>query len=172
MKFVVSALFALSLPLAAHAAPPAHEILVGAAGNGKFISEKVGDTTVSSLNLRGSYAMGDRFEQEQLQIGAEGGFTSNSGGAKSTSYIELAGFATWNFDAAIRESFYVKGGFGTFGYLKTSGDYENKFGLFGGVGGRFPIMGNITYCPEARLIKKDAVDMSFEIQIINVSFLF
>lgn len=171
MKFALLTLIA-AFAVSAHAAPPAHEVQVGAAGNGKFTSEKIGDDNVTTLQLRGSYAMGDRFEQPELQVGAEGGFLSTSGGAKSRSAFELAGFATWNFDPAILESFYVKGGFGTFAYLNTKSEYENKFGFFAGGGGRFPIWGNILYNPEARLIKKDSVDLTFEILFVNVSFLF
>jgi hypothetical protein len=146
------------------------EVQVGVIGNGKLTSQKPKDgSTTTVIDARGSYAF---HLQDQIQVGGEVGFFSTSGGTTSASYVELLGFGTFNFDPNIAESFYVKGGAGLFGVPKVNGEYENKFGLFAGVGARFPMWGSLAYNPEARLLKKGDLDISFEIIFLQASVMF
>jgi hypothetical protein len=179
--FAASLSFAFAIPALAKSRPMAQpsysssrqdvsEIQIGSLGNGGFSSTKVGTSTISTFALQGSYS---RIIQDDIQIGAEVGFSSTSGGTKSTSAVNLAAFGNYNFDSDLKNAFYAKGGLGTFSVTNSSGDLESKFGFFAGAGKRMPLLDNaIVWNPEFRLFKKGDLDPSFEILLINVSVMF
>lgn len=152
-----------------YGAPTVQEIQVGSFGAGSLFSEKAGGSSITLIEARGSYSR--VYYRENMQIGGEAHFVSSSGGAKSTSYVELGVFGNYNFDTVLDRSLYAKVGLGTFNTINDKGDNESKFGFLAGLGKRFPIWDHVNYNPEARLYKKGDLDPSFEIAFLNVSLM-
>lgn len=136
---------------------------------GSFTTSKVGTQSLTIINVNASYA---RLIKEKIQVGAEAGFNSTSGGATSSSSFTAMGFGTYNFDESFQTSFYGKGGLGMFTVTSATGSNESKFGFMVGGGRRFPIWDRINYNPEVRLYKKGDADPNFEIQFLNLSILY
>lgn len=147
---------------------PQHEVQVGLSP-GTFQSTKVGNSSVTIIQARGSYA---RHLKQNWQVGGEGAFYSTSGGAKSQSYFEAFGFGNYNFDLDLKKSFYAKAGLGMFSVLNDKSDYESKFGFMVGAGKRFPLWDRVQYNPEFRLFKKGSQDPTFELQFLTISLMF
>lgn len=149
-----------------------NEIQIGSVGNGSLLSEKQGTNTVTTIGARASYSyLFTNFADGHFQAGGEGRFTSVSGGA-SYSAFDAIGFATWNLDTDLKDSWYGKGGAGLFNVPNATGGTDSKFGFFVAGGVRVPILGNINYNPEIRLYKKGDLDPSFEVLFLNASVFF
>lgn len=141
--------------------------------NGYFASEKACKDcdTGSTLDLGVSYL---RFVQDGMQVGGEGRIRSLSkevsGTGDSKTLIDIAAVGAYNFDADLENSFYGKVGVGFYSVLKNDrSDYENKLGLFVGVGKRFALFHAVTYTPELRLVKKGDIDVGIELALLNFS---
>ncbi|MBX2987618.1 MAG: hypothetical protein KF802_06950 [Bdellovibrionaceae bacterium] len=183
MRFVFTILTALSLSIPVFAqqatrrvsrapnqstamgSPPRQEVLFGAAGSGKLVSEKSGGVNRTVIEAHGSYLRG---LGGPMQIGGEFGIFSSSGG-KSQSYIEAVAVGAYNFGHRLSDSMYAKGGVGLLGVLSDTGDYKSEVGFFVGGGKRFPLWAGVAYNPELRLYKKGKMDPSIEIWLINIS---
>lgn len=136
---------------------------------GAMTTQKVGNDTVTVIAAGASVA---KQVHEKIQAGGEVSFYSSNGGAKNRSYIQLAGFGTYNFQPVIRESFYAKAGLGLFNTINDKGEDESKIGFFAGGGKRVPLLGKINYAPEARLLKIGSQDMTFNVYFLNFSVIF
>lgn len=149
-----------------------HEITTNLSG-GQYISEKACKdcSTASILNLKGSYL---HYWQDNMQWGVEGAVNmlskevSRSG--KSETLVDLLAIGAYNLDSDFKNSIFAKAGVGIYSVLNDRADgYENKLGLFLGVGKRFSWLSNVSYTPELRLVKKGDIDFGLEIALINFS---
>lgn len=136
---------------------------------GAMTTQKVGNDTVTTIEAGASVA---KQVHENIQAGGEVSFYNSSGGPKNRSYIQLAGFGTYNFQPVLRESFYAKAGLGFFNTVNERNEDEGKIGFFAGGGKRIPILGSINYVPEARLLKIGSQDMTFHVYFVNFSVIF
>jgi len=144
------------------------EIQVGAGGGGSLSTVQIGDSTYTSMGLRGSYLY---LFDTQIQAGGELIYSSLSGNGLSQSGLSLVAEGVWNFDSNLDEAFYAKGGLGTFAVINNEGKYDSKFGFFVGAGKRFPISGLVHYEPEFRLYEKGS-NSTFELLFLNLSLIF
>lgn len=151
---------------------PTHEITTNFTG-GQFISGKECKDCSSGtvLSLKGSYL---HYWKDNMQWGVEGSFQNASKeftqSGKSATRIDILGIGTYNLTSELKNAIYAKGGVGLYSVLKDDGsDYENKFGLFVGVGKRFAWLNNISYAPELRLVKRGDLDFAVDIEILNFS---
>jgi len=135
---------------------------------GSYQTTKRGNDNVSTLEAQLSLA---KLIKNNIQAGGELHFVNNSGPA-SGSYFEVAAFGVYNLTSILKDTFYVKGGAGTYNTVNTRGENESKFGFFIGGGKRIPMWNQITYTPEARLLKIGDQDMTFRIYFLNFSLFF
>lgn len=143
------------------------EFMISASG-GSYTTSKVGDESISVLQVGGALAMEIT---DEVQAGAEIGFANVSGGG-GTSTFDIMAFGVYNFDTPIKDAMYAKGGVGMFSVPKTATENETKFGFMAGIGRRFPVWDKIQYTPEARLFKKGDADPSIDIQFLNFSVIY
>lgn len=137
--------------------------------DGSMNTSKQGKDTVTTIAAGASIA---KVVHENIQAGGEVSFFNSNGGAKNRSFIQVAGFGTYNFQPTLQESFYAKAGLGLFNEINDKGEDESKFGFFAGGGKRIPVMGIVNYVPEARLAKIGSQDPTFSIYFINFSVIF
>lgn len=142
---------------------------------GLFASEKACKDCNSgtTIDLGASYL---HYLKDGWQVGGEGRLQSISKEAsainKSVTLIDLVGIGAYNFQSDLKNSFFAKAGIGIYSVLKDSrDDYENKIGFFVGAGKRFALWSNVSYTPEARLIKKGDIDFGIEIALANFSII-
>jgi hypothetical protein len=128
--------------------------------------------STTAIDLHASYL---HLIQDKIQAGVEGGVTFTSGSGSNTLF-DLAGIAAYNFESNLSNSPFIKAGLGFFtvpttviSLSGTSSSTETKIGLFIGGGKRFSLLPNVTYVPEARLIKKGDLDIAFEVTLLNFS---
>ncbi|MGZ3774998.1 MAG: hypothetical protein ACXVCY_14005 [Pseudobdellovibrionaceae bacterium] len=140
---------------------------------GFYLSEKACKdcSTGSNLTVAGSYL---HYWKDNMQYGAEGALRVLSKevtlSRTSETLIDILAIGAYNFDSNLKNSIYAKAGVGFFAVPKNDlSGYENKFGLFVGVGKRFSWMNNISYTPELRLVKKGDIDMGIELALLNFS---
>ncbi len=134
--------------------------------NGSFTSEKPCSACDSNTNFN-LYLSYLHHLQDNIQLGTEVGFQS----AYSTTMFDLIAVGVYNMDSDFKNSIFGKVGLGlTSVSAGTSGSgSETKFGFFAGAGKRFALFNNITYSPEARIIKKGDLDISFQVTFVNFS---
>lgn len=123
------------------------------------------------LDIGGSYL---HYWKDNMQYGVEARLQNlsqeASGTGRSATRIDLLGLGVYNLTSDHKDAIYAKGGVGLYSALKDDGsDYENKFGLFVGVGKRFAWLNNITYTPELRLVKRGDIDFAIQIELLNFS---
>jgi hypothetical protein len=112
-----------------------------------------------------------------VQLGGEGGLklTNNSGGS-SQSALQLFVFGSYNFDALIEDSFYMKGGFGVINSSTNNGSGSNssrsKTGFFLGFGKRFLLWPHLSYTPEFRISQFEKESSYFTFKFLNFSIFF
>lgn len=126
-------------------------------------------STGSNLTVSASYL---HYWKDNMQYGAEGSIRmlskELSGSGSSETLLDILGIGAYNFDSDLKNSIYAKAGVGLYSVPKETGTgYENKFGLFVGVGKRFSWMNNISYNPELRLVKRGDIDFAIDIALLN-----
>lgn len=125
--------------------------------------------TGSNLTVAASYL---HSWKDNIQFGAEGSIQmlskEVSGSGDSETLLEILGIGAYNFESDLKNSIYAKAGLGLYAVPKDTGrGYENKLGLFVGIGKRFSWMNNISYNPELRLVKRGDIDFGIEIALLN-----
>lgn len=149
-----------------------HELMTSLT-RGSFVSGKECKNcdTGTIIDVSGSYL---RSWKETLQYGVEARLLNlskeASGTGKSATRFDILGIGAYNLSSDFKNSLYAKAGVGLYSVLKDDGsDYENKFGLFIGVGKRFEWLNNLTYTPELRLVKRGDIDFAIQIDVLNFS---
>ena len=107
--------------------------------------------------------------QDKLQVGAEGGIASVSAYGSTNTHINILAVGAYNLENDFKNSIFVKAGLGLFTVQGTLSSTETKFGLFLGAGKRFAWLSNVTFSPDARIVKKGDLDVGFEANILNFS---
>lgn len=154
-----------------------HEIMTNLSGAMFQSGERCdgeGCDSGTELNFAGSYL---HTWQNRIQVGGEGRFIlaseEVSGTGANETRIEALGIGAYNFDSDFGNSFFVKGGIGLYSvFVNNVGradEYENQLGFFGGVGKRFNWLGNVSYSPEVRLVKRGNLNLGIDIHLINLS---
>lgn len=140
---------------------------------GVFLAEKACKNCSSgtTIDISASYL---HYLRDGWQVGGEGRLQSLSKEAstigKSATLIDIVGVGAYNFQSDLKNSFFAKAGIGFYSVLNDTNDgYDNKLGLFIGGGKRFALWNNVSYSPEARIVKRGDIDMGVEIALLNFS---
>lgn len=151
-----------------------HEILTNLTG-GVLSSEKTSKSgeAGTTLAVSGSYL---RYWKDNMQWGVEGGIQmlpkSRTNSGSSETLFDVAGVGVYNLTSDLENSIFAKAGVGLYATPKDSGNgYENKLGLFFGVGKRFMWMDNVAYSPELRIVKVGDIDLGIRIHVLNFSIM-
>jgi len=127
----------------------------------------------TDLDISGAY---NYYLRQGFQVGGEGRLrllsSEHSATGNSATLVDLAAVGTFNLDRDLKNSIFAKAGVGFFSVLDDSAPhtgYDEKLGVFVGVGKRFQLWNNVSYSPELRLIKKGDLDLGIEIGLINFS---
>lgn len=127
-----------------------------------------GCSTTTDIAAMGTYL---RTINANIQAGGQVGIESISGGGDSHTLLTLMALGVYNLDTNFKDAIFIEAGLGILPVL-DNGTYDNSFSFLAGVGKRFPLWDRISYVPTLDIVKKGSLDMGFEIQFINFSFMF
>jgi len=124
----------------------------------------------TDINVEGRYL---RTLNSNVQVGGDVDIHSVSGGyGESETMLSLVGIGVYNFDTNFKQAFFAEGGIGIYPVPNDKGTHDSKFGFFVGGGKRFPLWDRISYIPTLDLVKKGDLDIAFDIEFLNFSFMF
>ena len=163
MRFqTLAVILSLAIAPAAFAASSTTHELTGGAGANLNIPTATGGNMTFTLGAGYNYQFMD-----MLQLGGTLGFSTTSG---ATAIQALVG-PTMNFGASdLMNSIYVAAQVGI-NYVNTTAS-STDFAYKGAVGKRFPIVGSVTWKPEANISGTTATGSNPEINVVPAQFAF